>query len=166
MKRKRRKEMTVKPTVAKFLPISKDLDGNKYGAMLTEEGSYTNNHWLLRKDFVPKVLKTRNEKIGGFKKVTVSEAGKWPEASEKAEYVFSFDYFQKKPRLVVAVFKGASGRYVAFDEKYIVFLKKYIKDFSLRLGVSEFGPMPAVILSGERKAGLIMPVIVKELEER
>lgn len=148
-------ELPTKPRVIKFIKM-----GSAWGVRKTKQHGYTNGHWIIRKEFASKAMLRRLETSGELRddgpKYRPSEKDVTPKETSRAEYDCSIESgcneFKTKSRFI----DGRSGHFVYFNEDYIAYLQKMIKDFSLRISTPKTA---AIIMSGNKKAGLLMPVM-------
>ena len=126
-----------------------DYDHNQ--VFITKDGHYTNGHWLLKPEYVTKLLKRRMETIGGAQERNIDSEFVFEDYGHKEiEYDRSEDVIE----CLVAIYK-AKDLEIGFNEKYIAWLQKNIPDF----GLKAYNTLEAAfIMSGDKIAGIIMPV--------
>jgi len=122
------------------------------GVFLTQAGEYSNGHWLLRPEFVPKSIK---------------KPSKWKEKRNSAslwkKYLVNLQgvVFDKTyDRMGAVRLKTESGQPVLIDKKYHDWLAVIIPDFGLKAQRKKPEKKPLIIFSGDKVAGMIMPWIL------
>ena len=128
-----------------------DYDHNQ--VFITKEGYYTNGHWMLKPEYVTKLLKRRIETMGGAR-----------ERNFESEFLFEdhghreidYDRSEDVIGLIIAMYKAKNlDLEIGFNEKYIAWLQKNIPDF----GLKAYDPnRPAFVMSGDKIAGVIAQV--------
>lgn len=145
-------EINAKPTVTEFM-------AEGVSVFKTQSGNTTNGMWLLKPDFVNSILEKRIATIGGLQDRQVDDSVLWPsELPEPGTHEYSIDN-EIRP---VAVYKTGAGAFVGFNEYLVSYLHKNIKGFELRIKDAKG---PAVIMSGDTRAGLLMPLREEHMED-
>lgn len=158
--RNARREIGAKPLVTKM--IEEDYRCIRAHSDKMGDGISGDAAWLLFDEFVPEKLKERfenSDNITGPADADVALRGLG--TPSPAEYVFSF-----RPEKGVdgtyhdlAVFENEAGILSFFNEHFIAYLQRHIKDFRLAF---EGRGVPAVIYSGDKTAGVILPVDLRK----
>jgi len=146
-------KITTKPSVKSMVDFNYGYRGSE--VFLTYSKNYTNHHWILKPEYVTKTLKKRFQTTGGVNETTLLDDTKLFDGKgyTQAKYVHSLEPNGIIPQ--VAIFKNIAGIEIAYDEKYIAWLQKNIPDFGLK---TRKDLELAFIMSGNKVAGLIMPV--------
>lgn len=126
--------------------------------IMTDEGSYTNGRWLIRKEFVPEKIKSKFEELGVEEK-KANEKQVW--ATLKGEQPLS-----EPVGLIGEIMRGADayvlktkdGKSIAINKFFYDYFQKHINNFSLKANTENPELSPITIYSGDKKAGLIMPM--------
>jgi len=128
------------------------------GPLFTDKGNLTNDHWLIKKEFIPKnLLKRAIKKEDGiiaehdyfYDNINKAAPTKKLPGRKKSEFINGY--------VITYTFdNGIEQEEVHFDENYILFFERWIKDFNLKVYSSE---NPAYIYSGDKLAGLLMLVM-------
>ena len=138
-----------KAVITKF---NKTGDSN----LITKQGEYTNKYWLLKPEFIPAKLKERMDKNITSLADKPDSKQIWDRA-KKGELmtipkdVYGYGDFGQGP---VYLFKLKNGKKIGLNKAYYDYLKKNIKDFNLKTrGIEN----PAIIYSGKKEVGMLMP---------
>jgi len=118
---------------------------------ITKDGHYTNGHWMLKPEYVTKLLKRRIQIMGGARERNIDSEFLFEDHGHREiEYDRSEDIIE----CIVVIYK-AEDLEIGFDEKYIAWLQKNIPDF----GLKAYDPNKlAFIMSGDKIAGVIASV--------
>ena len=115
-----------------------DYDHNH--VYITKDGHYSNGHWMLKPEYMPKVQERDINSEFLFE----------DHGHKEIDYDRSEDIIE----LITAIYK-AKDLEIGFDEKYIAWLQKNIPDF----GLKAYDPnKPAFIMSGDEIVGVISSV--------
>jgi len=124
--------------------------------IISESGEYTNAFWLLKPEFIPEKLKTRMTPLLDGQKPETKEI--WNNAKEGSpKPVSDIVGYVEKPESYIL--KTAKGENIHVNKFYYDYLKKNIPDFSLKATEPK---KPIIIYSGNKEAGLLMPMIIDE----
>ena len=136
-------------TKASVKGMISDYDYNQ--VFITKDGYYSNGHWILKPEYVTKLLKRRIQTIGGAQERDVNSEFLFEDHGHK-EIVY--DRSEDVIGIITAIYKAEDFE-IGFNEEYIAWLEKNIPDF----GLKAYEPKkPALIMSGDKIAGVIMPV--------
>ncbi|MEA3272248.1 MAG: LPD38 domain-containing protein [Patescibacteria group bacterium] len=139
-----------KVNLSKFNPASDKR-------VVTPNGEYTNSFWLLKPEYVPTKLKERMDK--DLESTKPDSKAIWDSAKEGKLSSVSDEidgYARGYGKDIHYNLKSESGKSIVVNKNYYDYLKKNIKDFSLKANEQEDGAV--VIYSGEEEAGLLMPI--------
>jgi len=146
-----------KASVAKFAPFDSPIGR-------TDKNSLTNTRWLIKEEFIPKNLLKREKTFiekGETLDGTPPEQGLWPTKTIRKEEgynsgKYAFSYKGPEGNIIDVYHNGKS--LAAFPAEQLAWLRKNIKDFGLEFKGG--GETPAIIKSGKKDAGLLMPLSV------
>ena len=126
-----------------------DYDHNQ--VFITKDGHYTNGHWILKPEYMTKLLKRRIQTMGGTKERNIDSEFLFEDHGHKE---IKYDRSEDIIELITAIYKAKDFE-IGFNERYIAWLQKSIPDF----GLKAYDPnKPAFIMSGNKIAGVIAPV--------
>jgi len=118
---------------------------------ITKDGHYTNGHWILKPEYITKLLKHRIQTMGGAQERNVDSEFLFEDHGHK-EIVY--DRSEEGIGIRFAIYKAKDFE-IGFNEKYIAWLQKNIPNF----GLKAYDPKKsAFIMSGDKIASAIMPV--------
>ena len=118
---------------------------------ITKEGYYTNGHWMLKPEYVTKLLKRRIQTMGGAQERNVDSEFLFEDHEHRE---IEYDRSEDIIACVVAIYK-AEYLEIGFNEEYIAWLQKNIPGFGLKACDSK---QATFIMSGDEITGAIMPV--------
>lgn len=121
----------------------------------TKQGDLCNGHWLLKSQWISKILKKRVVTIGGLSpSETDSDSIVTSTLKFPAVYKHSIANKTSSNAYRIAIFVNSEGQQAGYKEDYIAWLQKNIYQFSLHIGDPK---EPAVIMSFDQVAGYLMP---------
>ena len=136
-------------TKASVKGMISDYDHNK--VFITKDGYYTNGAWMLNPGYATKLLKRRIQTMGGAQERNVESEFLFEDHGHKE---IKYDRSENVAGSVIAIYRVMDLE-IGFNEGYIAWLQKNIPDFGLKAYDSK---QTALIMSGDKIAGAIMPV--------
>jgi len=141
-------------SIIKTKPSVKGMidDYDQHRVVITKEGYYTNGAWMLKSEYITKLLKRRIQTMDGAQERNFESEFLFEDHGHKE---IEYDRSEVIGGYIMVTMYKAKDFEIGFNEEYIAWLQKNIPDF----GLKAYDPKQAAfIMSGDKIAGAIMPV--------